>query len=79
MKQCLNCYGHRCNERCAPPEMTTNFWHYSHELDKLAEFLSTVITDCKVCPVNEFCKGKQECKTNLKKRLNSKSLTIFKK
>ena len=72
MKQCLHCYGIRCNDRCRPPERETNFWEITNGETALGEFLSKVITDCRVCPANTFCsRNRQDCKSKLVRWLSA--------
>lgn len=62
MKQCLNCYGVNCKDRCRQPEKEANYGNITTSVSHMAEFLSKVITDCSVCPSRGGCpRDKKNC------------------
>ena len=72
MKQCLNCYAIGCKDRAKPPERTTNYEVINTSVSHMAKFLSSVITDCSVCPAKVGCsQDKSSCEMKLRRWLHA--------
>lgn len=76
MNKCLHCYATGCKERKCPSDITTNYQVINESDCHLARFLSKVITDCNVCPVEKvICKReKKQCEKDIARWLQSKNL-----
>jgi hypothetical protein len=74
MNKCFNCYALNCPNRKKPSDIETNFQVIGKSFENMANFLSRVITDCDVCPVDYCKRDKSNCTKSLKGWLQSKNL-----